>query len=416
MKRENETGDNSETLEYSDNQSLIAELRGFKTFRELRASEAYQRHSSYLAELLGIPRLYPARKTQLHIRDFVRIAHWNIEKGKHLDAVSKTFLEHAVLRDADLISINEADVGMNRSGHRFVARELGKALGMHVLFAPAYLEFSKGYGEDLKMPGENTIALQGNAILSRYELHNPRIIKLPICFKHYEHVEKRIGTRNAVAAEVEINDRKMTFVSTHLEVRQTPACRARQIKAIIDALQLAGTADAAIIAGDFNTNAIARGGWYRTIRASLRLSFADKGRLEHIFANPQPSEPLFTHLRENGFTERGFNNSATTCIVPMRGFEDRTTLPKFLADAFEQRMSRFNHRLDFRLDWIVGRGIKPLGDGDLIDSASGIVSRSPQSIAGLVNENGGQISDHDPITADIIINHGSTRMRRIDAD
>src|ERR1051325_9027517 len=108
---------------------------------------------------------------------------------------------------------------------------------MHVVFAPAYLEFSKGYGEDLRMPGENTIALQGNAILSRYPLQYPRIIELPVCFDHFEHAEKRIGRRIAVAAEIEINERQMSFVSAHLEVRNSPACRARQMAAIITDLE-----------------------------------------------------------------------------------------------------------------------------------------------------------------------------------
>jgi endonuclease/exonuclease/phosphatase family metal-dependent hydrolase len=391
------------SFEYSDNQSLIAELKGFKTLSELYASEAFQRHQTYLKELFETPQLFPAYQARPRIRDFVRIAHWNIEKGKHLDAVIRSFRQHPILREADLISINEADVGMNRSAHRFVARELGEALGMHVLFAPVYLEFSKGYGDDLKMPGENSVALQGNAILSRYNLSDPQIIQLPVCFDPFSHIEKRIGKRNAVAVEVEIDRRKMVFVSSHLEVRHIPACRARQMKAIIEALRQPELSHAAIIAGDFNTNATPRGGLWRTLRASLRLSFANRNRLKYIFAMPQPHEPLFDLLYQNGFTEKGFNDTATTCIVVMKGFEDRTTIPKFLADIFEYRMGRFDHRINFRLDWIVGRKIKPLVDGEIVDSASGIVSLGPQSIAGLTNENGEQISDHDPITADVIL-------------
>ncbi len=391
----------SNTFEYVDNQALIAKLRAFKTLHELYASEVYRRNSSYISELLGSPRLFPAGDIQPRVKDFVRIAHWNIEKGKHLISVIKTLSEHPILREADLISINEADVGMNRSGHRFVALEIGRSLGMHVLFAPVYLEFSKGYGEDLRMPGENTVALQGNAILSRYRLDNPRIIEMPSCFNHFEHIEKRIGNRNAIAADVDIKGRRMSFVSAHLEVRNTPACRARQMESIIEALRPVEGHGRAIVAGDFNTNATARGGLWRTFLASMRLSFADRDLLKGIHAKPQSREPLFHLLRKHGFTEEGFNDLETTCIVPMKGFEDRTNLPKFLADAFEYRMGRFDHRLDFRLDWIIGRNVKPLCDSEVIDSVRGIASRSPQSIQGLANDNGGQISDHAPITVDI---------------
>lgn len=384
--------------EYQDHQALIAELQAFRTPRELHAAASYQRHLPYLTGLFTTPRLFPSPHAQPHRRDFIRIAHWNIEKGKHLDAIIRTFREHPILREADLLSLNEADVGMNRSAQRFVARELGAALGMHTLFAPAYLEFTKGYGDDLRLPGANTIALQGNAILSRYELHQPRIIQLPICFEHFEHQEKRIGRRNAVAAEIEIKDRRLTVVSTHLEVRNDPACRARQMQALLAALE---GQSAAIIAGDFNTNTTARGGGWRTLRAALRLSLANKERLLRAYAQPQSYEPLFAVLHAHGFTEQGFNNAAPTCRVVMRGFEDKTALPRPLANAFEQRLARFNYQLRFRLDWIVGRGVRPLQDGAVIDRSSGLVSLSPQRIAGLVNASGGQISDHDPITADI---------------
>ncbi len=390
----------SSFVEYSDHQDLIAELSGFKTARELHASDAYRQHRARIAALLETPRLFSFADARPLVQDFVRVAQWNIEKGKHLDAVIETFREHPALRHADLISINEADVGMNRSGQRFTARELGAALGMHVVFAPAYLEFSKGYGEDLQVPGENTIALQGNAILSRYALHGPRIIELPVCFDHFEHAEKRIGRRMAVAAEIEIGGRQVSFVSAHLEVRNSPACRARQMAAIITDLEQAG---AAIIAGDFNTNTFARGRWWRTARAGLRLALADPERLARELTAPQPREPLFALLERHGFTERGFNNSEITCRTPMRGFEDGSHLPLALREAFERRLARHNYQLDLRLDWIAGRGVRPLGEREAVDAASGVISLSPQTIAELKNERGGAIADHDPIMADFCL-------------
>ena len=100
---------------YPDHQSLIAELNPFKTKSQLLSSAAYQRHHDYLTELLATPKIIPAANARPHLNDFLRIAHWNIEKGKHLDAVIAAFRIHPILRAADLISINEADVGMNRS-------------------------------------------------------------------------------------------------------------------------------------------------------------------------------------------------------------------------------------------------------------------------------------------------------------
>ncbi len=387
--------------DYLDHQWLIAELYRFQTNSELLASAAYQQHRAYLTDLLATPQVFPAPNAQPHLRNFLRIAHWNIEKGKYLNDVIATFCTHPILREADLISINEADVGMNRSGQRFVARELGEALGMHVAFAPCYLEFSKGYGDDLTMAGENTMALQGNAILSRYELLNPRVIELPMCYDHFEHVEKRIGNRNALAVEIERNGKRLSFATTHLEVRNAPACRAKQIAAIIAELEKPGAPQLAMIAGDFNSNTFARGGMLRTLGGLLRMMFSQTDTLRREIAAPQSREPLFALLRRHGFTDAGFNSDDVTCYVPLRILEDSGKLPGFLAAAINRQMARYNGQLDFRLDWIIGRGVQSLGDQEVIDTETNAASLPPKTIAALRRNNGGQITDHDPITADL---------------
>ncbi len=386
---------------YPNHQSIVTSLNDFRTKAALQASTEYQTQRSYLTELFAMPKVFPTENAQPRLSDFLRIAHWNIEKGKHLDSVIATFRNHPILREADLLSINEVDVGMNRSAQAFVARELGAALGMHVAFAPCYLEFSKGYGDDLTIPGENTMALQGNAILSRYELHNPRVLHLPMCYDHFEHVEKRIGNRNALAVEIERDGNRLSFVSTHLEVRNAPACRAKQIAAILAELEKPGAPQAAIIAGDFNSNTFARGGMIRALGGLVRMMISETEDLRRAIAAPQSREPLFALLRQHGFTEAGFNSNDVTCYVSLKILEDSGKLPGFLAAAIKQQMARYNGQLDFRLDWIIGRGVQPLGDQEIIDSATNIASLPPQTIAGLRKNDSGQITDHDPITADL---------------
>lgn len=389
------------TTVYPDHQPLITELHDFQTKQQLLDSPVYQKHRAYLTDLLTTPKLFPASNARPYLRNFLRIAHWNIEKGKYLDDVIAAFQQHPILQTADLISINEADVGMNRSGQRFVARELGEALQMHVAFAPCYLEFSKGYGGDLTMPGENTMALQGNAILSRYELLNPRVIELPLCYDHFEHAEKRIGNRNALAAEIEIKGQRLSFVTTHLEVRNAPSCRANQLAAILAELETPNTPQPAIIAGDFNSNTFARGGMLRTLGGLLRMMVSETETLRHELAAPQPREPLFALCRQHGFTEAGFNSDDVTCYVPLKILEDSGKLPGFLAALINQQMARYNGQLDFRLDWMLGRAVRPLRQGEAMDAATNGASLPPQTIAGLRNAHGGPITDHDPITVDV---------------
>lgn len=386
--------------EYPNHQLLAKELRGFRTLRELHGSEAFRRHRAYLTELFNTPRIFFCAEARPRIRRFLRIAQWNIEKGKQFDAILNTLLDHPLLNSADLISINEADAGMNRSGNRFVAQELGEALQMHVVFAPVYLELTKGFGSELKLPGENTAALQGNAILSRHPIRNARVIQLPVCFDHFACSEKRIGRRSALAVEVELNHGRLSFATTHLEVRNDPACRARQVRAMLADLAKSDS-DAAILAGDFNTNATARGGVWRTLRTSGRLTFGNTTKQVQRFAAPQRHESLFDLLAAHGFMAEGFNDTATTCHLILRAMEEASPMPRWLTKALAKRMRRFNYQLDMRLDWIFGRNVYPLADGEAIDDLTGIESCAPQTITGLETKSRLQVSDHDPIVADV---------------
>ncbi len=385
----------------SKHQLIIAELKGFATKSELLASAEFKKYQPFLNQLLTTPQTFIAPDAEPLLKDFVRIAHWNIEKGKHLDSVINAFLTHPILQYADIISINEADVGMNRSQQAHVAQAVGEALNMHIAFAPCYLEFSKGYGDDLLMEGENTTALQGNAILSRYPILNPRVIELPLCYDHFEHVEKRIGNRNALFAEFEICGKKLSVVSTHLEVRNAPSCRAKQIATIIQELEKPEATSSAIIAGDFNSNTFARGGMLTTMQGFLRLMFSDADRLRQSIKAPQSREPLFALLEKHGFFEAGFNSDDVSCYVPMTILEDSAALPGFLTKAINRQMARYKGQLDFRLDWMLGRNISALQDEEMIDGKTKIASLKPHTISGLRNKDGSQIADHDPITFDL---------------
>ena len=193
----------------------------------------------------------------------------------------------------------------------------------------------------------------------------------------------------------------MNFVTTHLEVRNTPDCRAKQMEAIVTALREANAPRPTIIAGDFNSNTFARGGMLRTFSGFARLMFSEPDKLRQAIAAPQAREPLFALLEKLGFTDKSFNSSDVTCYVPLKILEDSSKLPGFLTTAIARQIARYNGQLDFRLDWLIGRCVKALGDGEMIDTASQCASRKPQTISGLRNEMGGQITDHDPITVDL---------------
>jgi endonuclease/exonuclease/phosphatase family metal-dependent hydrolase len=107
---------------------------------------------------------------------------------------------------------------MARSGSLRIA-EIGDRLGMQVIFGQTFKELTKGIGDELLAPGENTTAIQGNAILSRLPVLESRNLKLPSCFDHSTRAEKREGDRCAVIVALDSGQgRRVTVANTHLEV------------------------------------------------------------------------------------------------------------------------------------------------------------------------------------------------------
>jgi hypothetical protein len=98
----------------------------------------------------------------------VRIASWNIERGLNFDHIRLAlsdpdgFRQAALrrgaldtnkqaqidrqlrtLRDADIILLNEVDLGMKRTDYRDVARDLAHALGMNYVFGVEFVEVDR---------------------------------------------------------------------------------------------------------------------------------------------------------------------------------------------------------------------------------------------------------------------------------
>lgn len=149
--------------------------------------------------------------------EFIRIAHWNIERGIEYEALEVLFggedhlsemldtvrfpvgsrarldiLEQArALREADVIVLNEVDWGLNRSGYRNIAADLAARLGMNYAFGVEFLELSPVYlsgktitsaarsdavSELSTIDADRYRGLHGIAILSRFPLENVRLV------------------------------------------------------------------------------------------------------------------------------------------------------------------------------------------------------------------------------------------------
>lgn len=282
----------------------------------------------------------------------LRIAVFNAERGTHFEGIRDLLRREA----ADVVLLSEVDWGMARSGNRHVARELAAALGMSYAFGVEFLELTKGDAREAAVEGENTKSLHGNAILSRWPLQRPRVVRLPLKCAWTEPDQARIGGRMALVAEIETQAGPLTLASVHLENRTTPSGREEQMRAVLDAV---AAAPRAVVAGDLNTSTIDPDDPTQLFSIPDLLRENSK-RL----VRPQAYEPLFEDMRRAGFLIDEVNEADVATSVPM-GIEDPTFWLK--------------------LDWIFARGVRASEPGRVVRALS----------------NGRRVSDHDLLVASI---------------
>lgn len=201
------------------------------------------------------------------------------------------------LEDADVVVLNEVDWGMKRTDYRDVAKELASALEMNYVYGVEFVEVDPIFElntevvhlpdaqddarlqQDLRVDRERYHGLHGNAILSRYPIRDARIFRLPVChdwyatelkeiaklerakrwsahnlFGHRIEREVRRGGRMALIADLTMPGLprgELTIVSAHLENKCPPACRRRQMNALLANLKPVGKP--VVLAGDLNT-------------------------------------------------------------------------------------------------------------------------------------------------------------------
>jgi endonuclease/exonuclease/phosphatase family metal-dependent hydrolase len=252
----------------------------------------------------------------------LRVASWNIERGLNFDLIRLAlsdpdgFMQAALqrgpldakkeaqiaqqvrtLREADILVLDEVDLGVKRTDYRDVARDLAQALGMNYAFGVEFVEvdrlddlgleevqlddpaLAQRMQEELRPNPDRYLGLHGSAILSRYPIENARIFRLPVCHDWYktekaaisqlekgrrfaantlflERIEREVrqGGRVALIADVRIPDLPTglaTVANVHLENKCKPQCRVRQMDALL--AQLEGVENPVIVAGDLNT-------------------------------------------------------------------------------------------------------------------------------------------------------------------
>jgi len=157
---------------------------------------------------------------------------------------------------------------------------------------------------------------------------------------------------------------------------------------------------AAIVGGDLNTHTFARGTRFRSLKNTATILTSNRHNLSRRLSHPEAREPAVREFKRFGYETKGFNDRSVTSRAIVSNLDDPSRLPRIMKWWVNRRVPRKGLLLEFRLDWLAGRGLRALEAGDLIDEQTGTVSVGPQTFRGLT-QNGSPLSDHDPIVVDV---------------
>ena len=190
----------------------------------------------------------------------VQVAAWNLERCKHVEASAAVL----AARQVDLVLATEMDWGCARSHQRHTTADLAAALGLGYVFGVEFVELALGDArEAAQHVGESNLhGLHGNAVLSRFPIGRSALIPLDDGGKwyisHLKQGQRRIGGRNAIAAEILAPSGPFWAVSVHFESESTPEQRAASARRLLDAVNDLSSGAPVVIGGDFNVFELSR--------------------------------------------------------------------------------------------------------------------------------------------------------------
>jgi endonuclease/exonuclease/phosphatase family metal-dependent hydrolase len=188
-------------------------------------------------------------RLQLWPPQTVRVVNWNIDRGLRLPQIAD-FLES---QQADLLTLQEADLNAKRTHRRNIAEELARALGMNYVFGYEFQELTQG--------SRTSPAYHGQATLSRWGFKTSRIIRFqaqsnfwrPRWFlPHTQPFQERLGGRIALVTEVDVMGLTMVVYNLHLESRGDDNLRVAQMGEVLGDLASYKSRLPALVAGDLN--------------------------------------------------------------------------------------------------------------------------------------------------------------------
>jgi endonuclease/exonuclease/phosphatase family metal-dependent hydrolase len=323
---------------------------------------------------------------------------WNIERGNRFEGIAHALKTHPELKDKDLLLLTELDHGMVRSGNRFVARELAQELKLNYAFVPCYLALQKGSGVEADIEGENTKAIHGLAMFSRYPMKNVHSIGLPNGIDKMRGKEKRLGTLRALIAEIAHQAGIFRAVTLHLDAHSSRAHRQMQMRLLLEHLATLPEMPT-LIGGDWNTTTYNAHRAYRAILGYARGVFliGVKKMITVHFPHPDRffERGLFNELEKRDYDYKSLNvTGGGTLHYDRDNLAYNTNLgdwvPKWCFAWIYWALEKNGGKCSLKLDWFAGKGVS---------AAPG----TEPKVVGKLRDAEAPLSDHDAITLDFVL-------------
>ena len=266
----------------------------------------------------------------LRFGDLLRVVVFTAERGRHWRRQCAILRGHAALANASLVLLNELDEGMARTERNAnTTREIARCLKMNYVFAVEFLELTLGQPHERhrlrrERGAANARGLHGNAILSRFPLRHPALLRLNGTAAYWRKGgfdgEHRLGERMALFAQLPVSRGAaqppawLQVVCTHLDAFIGERYNARAAEAIAAALRAReGDATAgAIVAGDFGSKG-------RSSAAADHLHRAEGFQPPGATNLPRSHEP---RPRGDWVMVRGDHAASSLDVVSSRGASD----------------------------------------------------------------------------------------------
>lgn len=180
----------------------------------------------------------------------LRLLTWNIERGLQLPRV----MEFIGGIEPDVCLLQEVDLNARRTGRRNVAEEVAKRFEFNYVFGFTWEELSQG--------SETNRAYQGQAVLARFPIERPRVLRFhrqtdawrPRWYApRWPAFQPRRGGRMALAAEIVLGGARLAVYNLHLESREEDDLRLWQLSEVVEDARRYPAGAPVVAAGDMNT-------------------------------------------------------------------------------------------------------------------------------------------------------------------